>query len=94
MLINNLTFIAFLQIECVVKKKIHYFSSFVSVPFFCLFVAWSSRAQLLFGNVMQLRQKIASATSAIKSVFGQEQNQPDSVSFFVMFASRQHTFSI
>ena len=29
---------------------------------------------------VQLRQKITSATSAIKSVFGKEDNQPDAVS--------------
>ncbi|KAL8551566.1 hypothetical protein ACS0TY_000600 [Phlomoides rotata] len=30
------------------------------------------------GKILKLRQKIASATSAIKSVFGQEENRPDS----------------
>ncbi|KAL1553206.1 ATPase get3b [Salvia divinorum] len=30
------------------------------------------------GKILKLRQKISSATSAIKSVFGQEENRPDS----------------
>ncbi|KAH0881197.1 hypothetical protein HID58_068591 [Brassica napus] len=34
------------------------------------------------GKILKLRQKITSATSAIKSVFGKEDNQPDAVSRF------------
>jgi hypothetical protein len=36
----------------------------------------------LASSVVQLRSKIASATSAIKSVFGQEVQQQDAVSSF------------
>lgn len=37
---------------------------------------------------LQLRQKISSATSAIKSVFGQEENRQDSVSLMIAYACK------
>ncbi|KAG6410107.1 hypothetical protein SASPL_128156 [Salvia splendens] len=37
------------------------------------------------GKILKLRQKISSATSAIKSVFGQEENRQDSVSLMITY---------
>lgn len=43
----------------------------------------------LWFSLFQLKQKLASATSAIKSVFGQEETKQDAVSLWLPFPLKQ-----
>lgn len=54
----------------------------ISVPGSLNFVKYYCLC-LIYMNPVQLKQKISSATSAIKSVFGQEENRQDAVSINV-----------